>query len=88
MSNLRVGPTDEQYKLLTRKGVYPYEYMNSWERFKETQRLPIEAFHSKLSMSGIAEEVYINAQRVWPTLELKNSGEYHDLYLKTDVLLK
>ena len=39
-----------QYDLLTRKGVYPYEYINSWDRFNETQLPPIDAFYSNLNM--------------------------------------
>ena len=39
-----------QYGLLTRKGVYPYEYVNSWDRFEETQLPPIDAFYSNLNM--------------------------------------
>ena len=54
-----------QYGLLTRKGVYPYEYINSWDRFEETQLPPISAFDSNLNMSSIREEDYQHAQRVW-----------------------
>ena len=79
--------SEEQYKLLIRKGVYPYEYMTSWDKFKETQ-LPLkEAFYSKLNMSDISDEVYEHAQKVWKGFDMKNLGEYHDLYLKTDVIL-
>ena len=53
-----------QYELLTRKGVYPYEYMSSWDKFKEFLP-PIEAFYSKLNMSKIDEDDYQHAQRVW-----------------------
>ena len=52
-----------QYELLTRKGVYPYEYMSSWDKFKESLP-PIEAFYSKLNMSKISEDNYQHAQRV------------------------
>ena len=51
-----------QYGLLTRKGVYPYEYVNSWDRFEETQLPPISAFYSHLNMSSISEEDYQHAQ--------------------------
>ena len=79
--------SEEQYKLLIRKGVYPYEYMASWDKFKETQ-LPLkESFYSKLNMSGISDEDYEHAQKVWSAFGMKNLGEYHDLYLKTDVIL-
>ena len=76
-----------QYDLLTRKGVYPYEYVNSWDRFNETQLPPISAFHSNLNMSSISEEDYQHAQRVWKEFGIHNLGDYHDLYLRTDVVL-
>ena len=53
-----------QYNLLTRKGIYPYEYMLSWDRFEKTQLPPIEAFYSKLNMSSINRDDYQHAQRV------------------------
>ena len=75
--------SEEQYKLLERKGVYPYEYMTSWDKFKETQ-LPLkESFYSKLNMSGISDKDYEHAQKVWSVFNMKNVGEY--LYLKTDL---
>ena len=61
--------------------------MTSWDKFKETKLPPKEAFHSNLNMSVISEYDYKHAQRVWKEFKLKNLGEYHDLYLKTDVLL-
>ena len=54
--------SDLQYDLLTRKGVYPYEYVNSWDRFEETQLPPMNAFYSDLNMSLISEEDYQRAQ--------------------------
>ena len=53
--------SDLQYDLLTRKGVYPYEYINSWDQFEETQLPPINAFYSNLNMSSISEEDYQSA---------------------------
>ena len=76
-----------QYGLLTRKGVYPYEYINSWDRFEETQLPPMNAFYSNLNMSSISEEDYQHAQRVWKEFGIHNLGDYHDLYLRTDVVL-
>ena len=76
-----------QNDLLTRKGIYPYEYMSSWDRFEETQLLPIEAFYSKLSMSLISSNDYQHAQRVWKEFRIHNLRDYHDLYLRTDVVL-
>ena len=68
-----------QYDLLTRKGVYPYEYVNSWDRFNKTQLLPISVFYSNLNMSLISEEDYQHTQRVWKGFGIHNLGDYHDL---------
>ena len=76
-----------QYSLLTRKGVYPYEYINSWDRFNEIHLPPISVFHSNLNMSLISENDYQYAQRVWKEFGIHNLGDYHDLYLRTDVVL-
>ena len=78
---------ENQYKLFTKKGIYPYEYMNDWDKFKETKLPPRKAFYSKLNMSGVGNEDYEHANRVWKEFGLKELGEYHDLYLKTDVIL-
>ena len=79
--------SDLQYDLLTRKGVYPCEYINSWDRFGETQLPPINAFHSNLNMSSISEDDYQHAQKVWEEFGIQNLGDYYDLYLRTDVVL-
>ena len=73
--------SDLQYDLLTRKGVYLHEYILSWGRFEETQLPPI------LNMSSIREDDYQHAQKVWEEFEIRNLGDYHDLYLRTDVIL-
>ena len=73
--------------LLKRKGVYPYEYMDSFERFHETALPPKEAFFSSLKGEGISDEDYAHAHAVWATFDIKTLREYHDLYLLTDVLL-
>ena len=57
--------SDLQCDVLTRKGVYPYEYINSWDRFEETQLPPINVFYSNLNMSSISEDDYQCAQKVW-----------------------
>ena len=78
---------EEVFKLMRRKGVYPYEYMDSWEKFNETELPSKEAFYSRLSMQGISDKDYEHAQKVWDSMKEKTLGEYHDVYLKTDVLL-
>ena len=55
------GQTNEEFELLIRKGVYPYEYMDSWERFDEAELPPIENFYSSLSASSISPEDYNHA---------------------------
>ena len=61
--------------------------MTDWDKFKETKLPPREAFYSKLNMSGVGNEDYEHVNRVWKEFGLKDLGEYHDLYLKTDVIL-
>ena len=78
---------DKQRELLIRKGIYPYEYMNSWDRFNE-DKLPMkEKFYSRLNMSGVSDDDYEHDCKVWTEFEIKNIGEYHDLYQRTDVIL-
>ena len=79
--------SDSQCKLLIRKGIYPYEYMDSWDRFEETTPPPKSSFYSKLNMSGVSNEDYEHACKVWEDFGIRNLGEYHDLYLCTDVIL-
>ena len=60
--------------------------MNNWERFDEIV-LPEEAFHSKLSIGDITGNSYIHAKKIFEAFELKNLGEYHDLYVQSHTLL-
>ena len=72
--------------LLSRKGVFPYEFMDSFEKFDG--ELPGKgAFFSQLSGEGISDEDFAHAKNVWKRFGMSNMGEFHDLYLKTDVLL-
>ena len=77
----------KQYELLVKKGIYPYEYMSEWNKFKETKLSSKKAFYSKLNRSGVSSENYEHACKVWKEFGIKNLGEYHDLYLKMDVIL-
>lgn len=74
-------------KFLKRKGVFPYEYVNSFLKLKETQLPPIEMFFSKLTQKNISIKDYEYAKKIWKKFNIQNLGEYSDLYLKTDVLL-
>ena len=85
--NVRRYFAEDKLDLLTRKGVYPYEYMNSPKRLKETQLPPKKAFYSRLTNEGITDEDYTHARKVWKTFEMKNLEDYHNLYNRVDVLL-
>ena len=76
-----------KFKLIKKKGVYPYDYMDSFSRFNETSLPSIKDFYSILNDTNISEEEYGHAKDVWSAFNIKNLGEYHDLYLRTDVLL-
>ena len=77
----------EQLNLMKQKGTYPYDYMDSFQKFNNTQ-LPIKKdFFSILYNQHITHEQYNHAQTVWNTFDLKTMGDYHDLYLKSDTLL-
>ena len=76
-----------KFILLLRKGVYPYEDMDNWEKFDETTIPPKEAFYSKLNLENISDEDYAHVQKVWKVFGIKNRGEYHDLYVLCDTLL-
>ena len=79
--------TPKQAELLKQKGFYPYEYMDSEEKFNDTKLPPREAFYSKLSGKGITEKDYNHAGDVWNIFKMKTFKEYHELYNITDVLL-
>ena len=74
-------------ELLTRKGVYPYDYVSNLSKLSETQLPPKEEFYSKLNDEDISEEDFLHAIRVWDVFNCKTIRDYHDLYLKSDVLL-
>ena len=75
----------DKFILLLRKGVYPYEYMDNWERFDETLLPNKEAFYSNLNMKDITDTDYRHANKVFKEFELENLGEYHDLYVQSNV---
>ena len=79
--------TPEQAEILKQKGFYPYEYMDSEEKFNDTKPPPQKAFNSKLSGKGISNKNYNHVLNVWNTFNMKIFKEYHELYNITDVLL-
>ena len=77
------GKTD----LISRKGVYPYDWMDCFDKFSRCKLPPKKKFYNRLNKTHISDEDYDHALNVWKQFNLKDMGEYHDLYLKSDVLL-
>ena len=79
--------TKEQKELLKQKGVYPYEYMDGFKKLRKASLPPKSKFFSKLNNEDISDTDYERTQNVWNVFDMKTMRNYHDLYLKTDVLL-
>jgi hypothetical protein len=77
----------DRLDLVKQKGVYPYEYMDSFDKFEDKSLPDKTEFYNTMNNTNISNEDYPRAKRVWKTFEMKNMGGYHDLYLKTDVLI-
>ena len=72
---------------MLRKGVYPYEYADTWEKFSEISLPSKEDFYSNLNMEDISDIDYRHANNVFKVFKLGNLGNYHDLYVQSDTLL-
>ena len=70
-----------RFVLLLRKGVYPYEYIDSWERFNETSLTDKKTFYNELNFDDITDKDYNHAENVWEVFGMKKLEEYHDLYV-------
>jgi len=77
----------ENFDLLTRKGIFPYEYIDCVDKLEETELPPRESFYSSLTGDTVSEDNYAHAVNVWQRFSIRTLGEYSDLYLKTNVLL-
>ena len=80
-------PDKDQFQLLLRKGVYPYDFVSSSAIFNETSLPPKYELYNKLSDTDVSDTDYEHAQTVWNMFQMTDFGQYHDLYLKTDVIL-
>ncbi|XP_064641345.1 uncharacterized protein LOC135496134 [Lineus longissimus] len=87
MKNLATKFNGEHFDLVTRKGVDPYEWVDSHEKFQSQQLPSIEEFYSTFNNTKISQEEYLHAQHVWDKFNCQTFQEYHKLYLETDVLL-
>ena len=77
----------DKFVLLLRKGVYPYEYVDSWKKFNETLLPSNEDFYSNLNMKDIDDIDYRHGNNVFKVFKLENLGDCHDLYVQSDTLL-
>ena len=75
-----------KFVMLLRKGYYPYEYTDSWERFNENTLLSKKDFYSELTLEDITDKDYEHAQKVFKEY-CTNMGDHHDLYVQTNTLL-
>ena len=76
----------KRLNLMSQKGVYPYDFMDSFEKFNQIELRTKDQFYSILNDQHIMDDEYDHAKKVWKTM-IKTMGEYHDLYLGSDVLL-
>ena len=72
---------------MTKKSVYPYDFMDSFDKFNKTELPNKNEFYSLLNDEHISDEQYDHAKKVWKTFKIENMGRYDDLYLNRDVLL-
>ena len=79
------GPNN--LELITKKGVYPYDNMDDFNKFEEEGLPSIEKFYSKLTGKDISDSDYNHAKTVWKKIKCITMGNYHDLYLKSDVFI-
>ena len=76
---------EENYQLLTKKGIYPYDYFDNTKKYNE-QKLPNkEEFFNKINNKNISDEDYNHAKNVFEKFECENLLDYSILYLKTDI---
>lgn len=79
--------SQNKLSLLKKKGIFPYDYVNSMKKLKANKLPEKTFFFSKLTNCHISDDDYKHAQKIWKVFGIKNLGEYSELYLKTDVLL-
>ena len=77
----------KKLNLMLQKGVYPYDFMDSFEKFDQTELPTKDQFYSILNDQHITDDEYDHAKKVWKAFKIKTMGQYHDLYLGSDVLL-
>ena len=79
--------TGDKLSLMKQQHMYPYDYMDCFEKFNQIELPTKDEFFSVLNDQHVTNREYDHARKVWEIFNLKNMGEYHDLYLKSDLLL-
>ena len=78
---------EKAFKMLTRKGVNPYSYMDSFDKFEDVKLPERDAFTNDLTKKKISDDDWDFVNDLWITFDLDTLGELHDLYMETDTLL-
>ena len=73
--------------MLLSKGIDPQEYMDQWKKFNESELPEKENFYRNLNLVDITDKDCMISKRVYRDFEIENIGEYHDFYLRSDVIL-
>ena len=74
---------EKELRLLVRKGIYLYDYMDSLEKMNEEQLPPKEAFFSSLTNANITDDDYAHPKEVWNTFNVRTMRDYHELYMRS-----
>ena len=84
----------DKLEILKRKDAYPYEWVDSYEKFNHQELPPKIFFYSSLrdgkkdnNDGHISDEQYLHLQNIWDTFNFNTFEDFHDHYLKKDVLL-
>ena len=78
---------NSKFILLLREGVYPYKYMDDWEKFNETSLPEKEDFYSHVNMEDITDADYARAKRLCKDFEIKNLGKYYNFYCSKQYII-
>ncbi|KAG5864385.1 hypothetical protein JTB14_008022 [Gonioctena quinquepunctata] len=77
----------EDIHMVLREGVYPYEWVDSYEKFNEKRPSNKSDWYSTLNEKHVKEADLKFAKKLYEHFKCKNFGDYHDIYLKIDTIL-
>ena len=79
--NMKQHFNEEDMKIICQKGIYPYEWMDDKEKFKQGYLPTRNEFKSNLKLAGVTNNDYKHAQKVWQHFKCKTFQDYHDIYI-------